>query len=187
MSMNLPIPTAKRLLLEIPLWTTPAPLERPRYNRHQKRVYQPLDNQAALINELSYHKGDPIKEPVMVEIIINVGKGPKLLGIPDGAPIVGKVYGDVDNQVKAVLDAMVKNAILEDDHLVTSLTIHRCWAQQDFTLIRIFQLDKEADYHKWDFNTARTRSKLQPRSTSPSSPTTPPSPSSPPEPAKPKS
>lgn len=184
MTMNLPIPSPKRLLLEIPLWTTPAPLERPRYNRHQKRVYQPLENQEALINEIAYHKGPPITEPVHIEIIINVAS---IKQIKSGAPIIGKVHGDIDNQAKAILDAMVKNQIIEDDHLVTGLTINRCWASQDFTLIRIFALDQEADYHKWDFNTARTRSKLQPRAVSLSSFTTAPSPSSQPEPEKPKS
>lgn len=150
--MNIPIPTAKDLLAEIPLHCVIHPLERPRLNYMSKRVYQPLDNQLELLAETRLYGGAYIYTPVFIEIMIVHA------GVKDDV-CVSKAHGDIDNQVKAIHDALVKANIILDDRLIVTSQASRAYGEYDFCLIRIWSVSPTTETFPWDLNTARIRSK----------------------------
>lgn len=152
MIYQIPTPVPNAILHEIPLYCRVNPLERPRLNFLSKHVYQPLKNQAELLAEMALHADTYINEPVLVETFItHTGKHPP--------HVTAKEYGDLDNQAKAIHDAMVKCNIIHDDRLIVSATQHRAFGDTDFCLVRIWSVLPTTETFPWDFSTALISSK----------------------------
>lgn len=165
MTMWLPQPCPKELLLEIPIFCRVHSLERPRINYHSKSIYTPMENQKQLIAEMKTHKQTrSLHEPLFVEIIIC------LLSPTDAldTPAINHDLGDIDNQAKAVLDAMVKALIIVDDKQVVALHVSRAYDVEDFCLIRLWSVEEKREVNAWDSSTARTSLTPAPLASTPS-------------------
>lgn len=113
------------VVLRIPVPSVPAP--RPRV-RHDGHTYYPADysewqSDTATVMRAAWHRAGqtaPISTPVGVTIF-HQAQSMIIWLDPDGPPRVKGLAGDLDNHVKAVLDAMVKAGILVSDLRVTRL------------------------------------------------------------------
>jgi len=117
------------------------PLMRPRLGASgSTSVYQPKDNQHAFINALGHEAGmqvvpETIDYPVAVEIIAKFVKRTNHFEHP-----VARMFGDVDNLMKAALDAMVTVGILADDSLVVKAILTKEFDDEEFTIINVWRI-----------------------------------------------
>lgn len=124
------------LLMALYADTKVYPLARPRLVKTTGQIYQPKQNQHALIRELENQEIDEaIACPVSVDVEIHLKKETGTHDFP-----TQRKMGDVDNLLKAVLDAMVTAGLLADDKLVVSANVSKEFDDEDFVVINIWKI-----------------------------------------------
>lgn len=140
--MQIRVPVRDRLICKIPLFCRIEPLARPRVNYFTKRIHQPLDNQQALLTEVSTFDPSKISGPVYVDIAIILQTPTPKRGAPPPHP-TSKAYGDLDNLAKAVNDALVKAQILADDSIIVGHAITKAFGPEDLATVAIWSVAPE--------------------------------------------
>lgn len=94
------------------------PLARPRKG-YYGNMYQPKENQRELFNALDEYVAtngilEPLDQPLCIDICIQFERKPSNKSkVP-----TSRFYGDLDNLVKAVNDALVAKGIIKDDSII---------------------------------------------------------------------
>ena len=109
------------LLLEMVLFCKALPLARPRIGIG-KHIYQPLENQAPMREEMKAYKSKTIDSPFWLTVHAYYGSPNK---------------GDLDNVVKAVADNLTYLGLITDDRLMRGLTASFESGVEDFVVIRL--------------------------------------------------
>jgi Holliday junction resolvase RusA-like endonuclease len=110
-----------RMILEMVLFCKALPLARPRIGIG-KHIYQPLENQAAMREEMKPYRGETIDSPFWLSVHAYYGSQNK---------------GDLDNVVKAVADNLTYLGMITDDRLMRGLTASFETGVEDFVVIRL--------------------------------------------------
>lgn len=132
------VPVRDKIICKIPIFCRVNPLKRPRLNKNTGSIYQPKDDQAALVNELANYIRPAIKEPIIVDMVFEFEPG-KTISSPFA---VDKKFGDIDNLEKSILDALVHMGILDDDRFVVGISSYKGIANEDFGFITIWSCKK---------------------------------------------
>ena len=147
---NYAIPDRGELIYEFILWCEIQPLERPRISNG--RVYQPIDNQKQLINELLRYSQqgsqiyvNGIKKLVNTPVIVDQFYYFDKRGREYRHPTVLQL-GDEDNLRKGVNDALVKASILDDDKNIVGGQQYKIWDRESYVVVRIYGV-KDAYIH----------------------------------------
>ena len=132
------VPKRGKNLLRIELYCKAEQLQRPRLSP-PGGVYQPKENQRALLSELSAYTpilgGSPIDQPVIVDMMFVFGRIPR----KDQREFpTDKKYGDEDNLRKGVNDGLVATNILTDDRLVIGGETFKVFGKEDHVTIKIW-------------------------------------------------
>jgi Holliday junction resolvase RusA-like endonuclease len=120
------------LIAIIPIFQRINPLARPRLNYFSKTIYQPKENQKALLSDIAKFEPMEIAFPVLVDTYINF--------VPQGrqsAPTVAS-NGDEDNLRKAISDALQHGKILVDDRYILGGENYKAFGIEDCCLIKIW-------------------------------------------------
>ena len=128
-------PTRGELLASIRLSCRVRPLQRPRLfssARFEERVYQPLENQAELREKLSELEPAWITAPVFVDCYMYFRQA-KRTPFPST-----KFHGDLDNNLKAVYDALQAANMIMDDSLIIGGESMKLFGPNDEVEIKIF-------------------------------------------------
>lgn len=126
-----------KLLAELHLFCKVRPLQRPRLNRGN--VYQPKNDQMELYREVKeYAKYIKIDKPYL---IVDVEVSFRKRNNDDNIfPIINS-YGDGDNILKAVNDALVYNNIISDDRFIISNSITKSFGEEDYCNVKIYNAE----------------------------------------------
>jgi len=130
------VPMAGSLISEMYIFCRPYPLGRPRMRKDGSGVYQPLENQAEMREELLTHhyREKPIDKPVVLVARLFYQK-------PPFQPLPHVSRYDVDNLAKAIADNLVDRNILSDDRLILKLDISKSYSVEDYVIIRIHEVE----------------------------------------------
>jgi Holliday junction resolvase RusA-like endonuclease len=133
--MKIYLPNRKERVLTMPLFCRVNPLMRPRLNKHKNNIYQPKENQVELLNEIVNYGGKAIDYPCFVDVWIQL--------LPDkefelSYHAIDKQFGDVDNLLKAVYDALVFHKVLTDDRFIVGADVRKTLGQDDFCYVTIW-------------------------------------------------
>jgi Holliday junction resolvase RusA-like endonuclease len=109
------------MLLEMVLFCKAFPLARPRRGVG-KHIYQPLENQAPMREEMRAYRGSTIDSPFWLTVHAYYEK---------------KSKADLDNVVKAVADNLTYIGLITDDRLMRGLTASFETGVEDFVVIRL--------------------------------------------------
>ena len=110
-----------KMVLEMVLFCKALPLARPRIGIG-KHIYQPLENQAAMREEMKAYRGTTIDSHFWLTVHAYYGSQNK---------------GDLDNVVKAVADNLTYLGMITDDRLMKGLTASFETGVEDFVVIRL--------------------------------------------------
>jgi Holliday junction resolvase RusA-like endonuclease len=133
-------PKRGELIAVLPIFNKISPLARPRINRHTSSIYQPKENQKALLSDIKVFEPLEIAFNVIVDTYINFElpeEGKKRGDISD------KRYGDEDNLRKAIADALQFGKIIIDDRYVIGGENFKWLGPEDFCLIKIYGISGE--------------------------------------------
>lgn len=129
------VPLTGRLITEMYIFCRPYPLGRPRMRKDGSGVYQPLENQAEMREEmLAYHREVPIDRPVVLVARLFYQR-------PPYQPLPHVSRYDVDNLAKAIADNLVDQNIITDDRLILKLDITKSYSAEDYMVIRIHEVE----------------------------------------------
>ena len=106
------------------------PLKRPRTGRGGN-IFQPKADQAELINRLCEIRENTIEDNFFLECHFVFKKG--------------RFPGDIDNLLKAVLDALTHSQIIVDDRNCVGINSTINYGQENLVLIEIVRADKYGD------------------------------------------
>lgn len=135
--MEVSVPERGKLLQIIAAFCKVNPLARPRLKMMRKPIiYQPKDNQMELYAELArYGRAHKTAEPCIVDAYMFYDRR----GCKDPYPTSPK-WGDYDNGLKAINDAMVEVGILDDDRWVIGGETFQQFGVEDHALIKIYSI-----------------------------------------------
>jgi len=128
------------LIATLPLFVKVSPLARPRLNYHNKSVYQPKENQQALLAEMNNFEAIEIAFPIICDTFINFAKGKSKT-----MWAVAQKYGDEDNLRKAICDAMQDAKIVVDDRFIVGGENYKHLATEDVALIKLWSVEGEKE------------------------------------------
>lgn len=134
-------PRRGELLAILPIFQRIEPLARPRLNYFSKTIYQPKDNQRALLGEIKNFQPIKIEMPVIVDTFINYVKQTR-----QDSP-ANKRYGDEDNLRKALSDALTYAQILIDDRFVVGGENYKWFGDEDCCAVYIWKVDGEDSFN----------------------------------------
>ncbi len=133
------IPEVDKLLrtIWVPVHVKPHP--RPRimgWGGPNPRVYQPLRAQQIIARAIRGYVGpEPIEQPIIVHVCSIFPQAKKIAK----HPVAGQ-YGDYDNLLKNVLDAMVRIKILDDDRWVLGGESYKVFGKDHSLFIQIWSV-----------------------------------------------
>ncbi len=133
------VPMPGKLISEMYIFCRTYPLGRPRMKKDRTAVYQPLENQAEMREELlAYHRDVPIDIPVCMIARLFYQR-------PAYQPLPHVSRYDVDNLAKAIADNLVDRNIIADDRLILRLDITKSYSAEDYLIIRLHEVDYEIE------------------------------------------
>lgn len=133
------IPTTGKLISEMYIFCRSYPLGRPRMRKDRAAVYQPLENQAEMREELlAYHRITPIDRPVVLVARLFYQR-------PAYRPLPHISRYDVDNLAKAIADNLVTGNILQDDRLILKMDVTKAYSAEDYVIIRLHEVHYEIE------------------------------------------
>ncbi len=139
--MSFVVPIRKERRARLPLFCRVEPLKRPRAHviRGFAKIYQPKDNQRALLHTVAQLSPLGFDQPVLIDMYINLKKAASSrLMFP-----TGQRHGDEDNLRKAVNDALVAGGHLTDDSLVLGGQTTKFFANDDVCVVDIWSVHAE--------------------------------------------
>ncbi len=145
--MSFVVPMPKERLSRLTLFCRAEPLKRPRATVIGKfaKIYQPKDNQRALLDALKKLHPLALEQPVIVNMWINLKRAKtSKMNFP-----VGRTHGDEDNLRKAVNDGLVAAGHLHDDSLVIGGLTLKAFNDDDIIVIDIWSVHAEPS--RYDF------------------------------------
>ncbi len=135
-NLNFLMPYREQLLLQIPLFCKVEPMARPRLARN-RGVYQPLAAQHVIVAEIQKLQAKrTLSQPVFVDHYIYRERNPRHKGMSAVYPC----YGDLDNMVKTVNDALVRADILADDRYIVGSQSFKAIAKEDYCHVLIWSV-----------------------------------------------
>jgi Holliday junction resolvase RusA-like endonuclease len=135
--MQLAKPERGELIATLPIFQRINPLARPRLNYHSKTVYQPKQNQVALLADIQNFSPLEIADPIIVDTYINFEAKGK------SSHPVSKQFGDDDNLRKAIADALQSAKIIKDDRLIVGGENYKAFGSEDCCLVKIYHVKGE--------------------------------------------
>ena len=134
-----PIPMPGRLISEMYIFSRAYPLGRPRMRKDASGVYQPLENQADMRDQLhDYYLEEPITRPLCLSARIFYQK-------PYYAPLEDVSRYDVDNLTKAICDNLQHCNIIKDDRLILRTDVTKAYGAEDYLIIRLYEVEYEIE------------------------------------------
>lgn len=127
------------LIAILPIFQCINPLARPRLNYFSKTIYQPKENQKALLSDIAKFEPLEIGFPVICDTYINFAQEGK-----NQLP-TAKRYGDEDNYRKAISDALQFGKILVDDRYIVGGENYKAFGLEDCCLIKIWAVAEEVE------------------------------------------
>jgi Holliday junction resolvase RusA-like endonuclease len=136
--MKMYLPSRKEKLLKMPLFCRVNPLGRPRLNKHRNGIYQPKENQIELLAEVKNYGSKNITGPIFVDTWIQIHPDKEF---EMSYHAIDKQFGDLDNLVKAIYDALVTFEVIEDDRFIVGGDIRKSLGEDDFCFITIWSAE----------------------------------------------
>ena len=110
---------------------------RPRFNPTSRTTYTPKENQVEVLNEMAQFESIELARPVIVDTYIYFAR-------PEESQYdfpVEAMYGDTDNLVKGLYDALVVNKIIYDDNFIIGGQSYKMFSSEDWAVILIYEVD----------------------------------------------
>lgn len=120
------------MIIQFSVHSTPRPQPRPRLGN--RRAYEPAyiaeyKHEIAIEARRAMHHRPPFLNPVEVHIIIRRDLEP-----------TSRSFGDIDNHMKAVLDAM-NGVVYDDDRLAVTTLVHKLRSKREGLDVTIFSME----------------------------------------------
>lgn len=132
-------PIRGELIAVLPIFQRINPLPRPRLNYFTKTIYQPKENQKALLGDIQNFESMEIAFPVIVDTVINFEAK------PGAKPPIAIRFGDEDNLRKAICDALTFGKIMVDDRWIVGGENYKWNGSEDCCLVKIYSLEGEEE------------------------------------------